>query len=43
MRRAFDFDVLACVRCGARTRLISTIEDPAVVHKILTHLGLSAR
>jgi hypothetical protein len=41
MQRAFDFDVLSCPRCGDRMRLIATIEHPAVVRKILTHLGLS--
>jgi hypothetical protein len=41
MRRAFDTDVLACPRCGGRMVLIATIEDPAVIRRILTHLGLS--
>jgi hypothetical protein len=41
MRRAFDFDVLSCPRCGDRMRLMATIEHPAVVRRILTHLGLS--
>jgi hypothetical protein len=40
MRRAFDFDVLSCPRCGDRMRLMATIEHPAVVRQILTHLGL---
>ncbi len=40
-RRAFDADVLACPRCGGRMILIATIEDPAVITRILTHLGLS--
>jgi hypothetical protein len=38
---AFEADVLACVRCGGRMRVLATIEDPAVIHRILTHLGLS--
>ena len=41
MRRAFDTDVLACPRCGGRMILLATIEDPAVIARILTHLGLS--
>ena len=41
MRRAFSLDVLACPRCGQRMRLVATIEDPAVVKKILNRLGLS--
>jgi hypothetical protein len=36
MRRAFDTDVL-----GGRMVLLATIEDPAVIRRILTHLGLS--
>jgi hypothetical protein len=41
MRRAFETDVLACPRCGGRMTVLATIEDPAVIHRILTHLGLS--
>jgi len=40
MRRAFDLDVLRCPRCAGRMQLIATIEDPAVIQRILTHLGL---
>jgi hypothetical protein len=29
-----------CPRCGGRLRLIATVEDPAVVGRILAHLGL---
>jgi hypothetical protein len=44
MRRAFDLDVLRCPRCGGRMQLIATIDDPAVIQRILAHLGLpSAR
>jgi hypothetical protein len=41
MRRAFEADVLACPRCGGRMILLATIEDPVVITRILTHLGLS--
>ena len=40
MRRAFDLDVLRCPRCAGRVELIGTIDDPAVIHRILAHLGL---
>ena len=40
MHRAFAIDVLACPHCGGRLRLIATLHDPAVIRKILTHLGL---
>jgi len=34
--------VLACPGCGGRLRLLATIEEPAVVRKILSHLGIPA-
>jgi len=40
MRRSFGFDVLACSRCGGRLRLVATIDQRAVVDRILRHLGL---
>ena len=41
MHRAFAIDVLACPDCGGRLRLIATLHDPAVIRKILAHLGRS--
>jgi hypothetical protein len=40
MQRSFGFDVLACPRCAGRLRLLSLIHQPAVIRRILTHLGL---
>jgi hypothetical protein len=40
MRRTFEFDVLACPRCGSRLRLIALIEEAAVIGRILRHLDL---
>jgi hypothetical protein len=40
MRHTFGVDVLACPRCGGRMRVVATIEDPVVIRRILTHLGL---
>ena len=40
MYRAFDVDVLRCPRCAGRMELIATMDDPAVTHRILAHLGL---
>jgi hypothetical protein len=42
MRWAFDLDVLRCPRCAGRMLLIATLEDPAVIQRILAHLGLPA-
>lgn len=40
MRRAFDLDVLACVGCGGRLRLIALILDPRTIRAMLLSLGL---
>ena len=40
MHRAFGIDVLTCVHCGGRLRLIATLHDPAVIRKILAHPAL---
>ena len=34
MRRAFDWDVLACPRCGGRLRLIALIFDPGTIEAL---------
>ena len=41
MHRAFAIDVLACLHCGGRLRLIATLHDPAVIRKILAHVGVA--
>jgi hypothetical protein len=40
MKRTFGYDLLDCPRCGGRLRLISLIEEAAVIGRILRHLGL---
>ena len=40
MQRSFGCDVLACPRCGDRLELIALIEDPKVIRRVLSHLGL---
>jgi CTP:molybdopterin cytidylyltransferase MocA len=40
MRRSLGLDVLACPRCGGRLTLIALIDEPAVVRRVLQHLGL---
>lgn len=40
MQRAFGIDVLACPNCGGRMKLLAVILSPAVVRRILQHLGL---
>jgi len=41
MHRPFAIDVLACAHCGGRLRLIGTLHDPAVIRKILAHVGMA--
>jgi Putative transposase len=40
LRRVFKIDVLQCARCGSRMRVISVIEEPTVIEKLLRHLRL---
>ena len=39
MRRVFGIDVLVCPECEGDCRVIACIDDPAVIRKILEHLG----
>ncbi len=43
LRRVFDIDLEHCPQCGGEFKIIAAIEEPAVIVKILTHLGLPAR
>src|SRR4029450_7310052 len=41
MHRAFGIDGLACPHCRGRLRLIATLHDPAVIRKLLAHMGMA--
>ena len=43
LRRVFDLDLEHCPQCGGDLKIIAAIEEPAVIVRILTHLGLPAR
>jgi hypothetical protein len=51
LKRVFDIDVEHCPNCGGALKIIAcpearrraAIEDPPVITKILSHLGLSTR
>ncbi len=43
LKRVFNIDIEHCPHCGGTLKIIATIEDPAVVAKILAHLGLPTR
>jgi len=38
LKRVFNIDVSTCEKCGGEARVIASIEDPAVIDKILVHL-----
>ncbi len=43
LKRVFEIDMAACPQCGSPLTIIAAIGDPAVIAKILAHLGLSTR
>ena len=43
LKRVFDIDIEHCPNCGGGLKIIAAIEDPPVIIKILSHLGLSTR
>ncbi len=42
LKRVFDIDVERCA-CGGQLKIIAAIEEPVVIVRTLTHLGLAAR
>jgi len=40
IRRVYETDPLVCPRCQKSMRIVAAIEDPAVIRRILEHLGL---
>jgi hypothetical protein len=42
LKRVFAIDIEVCRRCGGWLRVIASIEDPAVIERILEHLGRDA-
>ena len=43
LKRVFDIDIERCPQCGGKLKIIAAIEEPALIERILTHLGLSAQ
>ena len=41
LKHVFAIDLTVCPQCGGPLTLLAAIEDPAVIVKILAHLGLS--
>jgi ribosomal protein S27E len=42
LKRVFNIDLEICSECGGDVRIIASIEDPAVIQKILVHLNDNA-
>jgi len=38
VKRVFKIDIETCETCGGKMKLIASIEDPAVIKRILAHL-----
>ena len=39
LKRVFRIDIETCEYCGGTVKIIASIEDPAVIDKILSHLN----
>jgi hypothetical protein len=39
LKRVFGIDIETCPACGGAVRIIASIEEPAVIRKILVHVG----
>ena len=42
LKHVFDIDMERC-ECGGKLKFVASIEQPEVIEKILTHLGLAAQ
>ena len=40
IKKVWEVDLLTCPRCGSEMRIISLIQDPDVIRRILKHPGL---
>ena len=42
LKRVFAIDITTCQQCGGPLTILAAIEDPAVIIKILSHMGLKS-
>ncbi len=40
LKRVFNIDISVCSRCQGKVKIIAAIEDPKVIKKILSHMGM---
>jgi len=40
LKRVVEIDITTCPQCGGTLTLLAAIEEPTVIAKILSHLGL---
>lgn len=40
IKKVYEADPLICTQCGRAMRIIALIDQPEVIEKILTHVGL---
>ena len=43
LKRVFDIDIQICSKCGGQIKIISSIHNPLLIKRILTHLGENAK
>jgi hypothetical protein len=37
LKRVFGIEIEQCVRCGGRLKVIASIEEPALIERVLAH------
>ena len=41
IRKVYEVDPMICPRCGGRMKVVAFLTEPAVVDRIIRHLGLT--
>jgi len=42
LKRVFGIEIQGCMRCGGKLRILASIEEPALIARILSHLERAA-
>ena len=43
LKRVFDIDIQTCLKCGGQIKIISSIQNPQIIKRILNSLGESSK